>query len=394
MTVAEGSNVITPSIALKTIDGLPQGGPIYIYGSSVGGRRMHRVLTVLAGVEIAGFVDTFKSGELLGLPILSLEAFKELDHRRITLVIASSFFKPIYESVASLPLAACFDARPILRIVPPFVGEDDLSMEDDAFRAFIEWRMRETAVERSLHGSSAPFPVRVKFNAVDRPSYAWSMLEAAKLAVALGIPAISAIEFGVAGGNGLVALEEYADEIEKIMPVKFAIFGFDTGVGLPPTKDYRDVPFQWQEGDYRMDQDALRRRLTRSELILGEIGQTIGTFFETHRPPPLGCCFIDVDYYSSTAQALKCFEANSRHYLPRVNCYFDDIQSEFVGELLAIKEFNARHPMRKFAQNRLKIGHLHVTPALWHELVYDFHDFAHPLYNARESSKTNVSPLL
>ena len=41
------------------------------------------------------------------------------------------------------------------------------------------------------------------------------MLQAGYLAKALGMPRISAIEFGVAGGNGLMALENAAELVEK-----------------------------------------------------------------------------------------------------------------------------------------------------------------------------------
>lgn len=50
---------------------------------------------------------------------------------------------------------------------------------------------------------------------------------------------ISAIEFGVDGGNGLLAMENIAQEVEKEVPVEFEIYGFDTGSGLPEPIDYR-----------------------------------------------------------------------------------------------------------------------------------------------------------
>jgi hypothetical protein len=48
-----------------------------------------------------------------------------------------------------------------------------------------------------------------------RPNYTWAMLQAGYLAKALGMPRISAIEFGVAGGNGLLALESAAELVEN-----------------------------------------------------------------------------------------------------------------------------------------------------------------------------------
>src|SRR6187549_2659720 len=46
------------------------------------------------------------------------------------------------------------------------------------------------------------------------PQYTWGVLQAAHLATTLGIRRISVIEFGVAGGNGLVALERAFERAE------------------------------------------------------------------------------------------------------------------------------------------------------------------------------------
>jgi hypothetical protein len=43
---------------------------------------------------------------------------------------------------------------------------------------------------------------KLRVGSIERPHYGCCMLEAAKLAAKLGHPAISVIEFGVAGGNG------------------------------------------------------------------------------------------------------------------------------------------------------------------------------------------------
>ena len=66
-----------------------------------------------------------------------------------------------------------------------------------------------------------------------RPGYLWGSLHGAYLAKTLGFDSASLIEFGVAGGNGLVALELIAERIEHHLGVKISVFGFDTGKGLP-----------------------------------------------------------------------------------------------------------------------------------------------------------------
>ena len=49
------------------------------------------------------------------------------------------------------------------------------------------------------------------------------------LAKPLKLPAISAIEFGVAGGRGFDALERAAKAVGKYFGIQISVFGFDTG---------------------------------------------------------------------------------------------------------------------------------------------------------------------
>ena len=78
-----------------------------------------------------------------------------------------------------------------------------------------------------------------------RPNYAYPVYQAAQLAHGSGEPRVSVIEFGVAGGNGLVAMEQYAEQVEKIFDVKIEVYGFDTTEGLPAPVDYRDLLYHW-----------------------------------------------------------------------------------------------------------------------------------------------------
>src|SRR5262249_55713860 len=66
-----------------------------------------------------------------------------------------------------------------------------------------------------------------RFN--QRPAYVWGVLQGAALAKVLEIPKISVIEFGVAGGFGLVTLEGIADAVAKIMNIDIDVIGFDIG---------------------------------------------------------------------------------------------------------------------------------------------------------------------
>jgi len=50
------------------------------------------------------------------------------------------------------------------------------------------------------------FKLRLTLDALPYPAYAYGMLNAAIQAKELGLTRISAIEFGVAGGNGMLAM--------------------------------------------------------------------------------------------------------------------------------------------------------------------------------------------
>lgn len=190
------------------------------------------------------------------------------------------------------------------------------------------------------------------WGAVDRPNYLVGVLAAADLAKADGHAAISVIEFGVAGGGGLVRLQECAELVERETGVKIHVFGFDTGEGLPTLcQDFRDHPDQWKVNDYKMDIPKLRARLSpRTQLVLGNIAESVPAFVAQNHPP-VGFIACDVDLYSSTTDVLKVFSLPGKKMLRRAFIYFDDLDfvfnHRFAGEWLAIEEFNQANPMVK-----------------------------------------------
>lgn len=230
-----------------------------------------------------------------------------------------------------------------------------------------------------------PLETRLALDLFPRPNYAYGVYRAALQARALGIRELSALEFGVGRGEGLLALEAVAAEIEMHTGVRIVVYGFDLGEGLPAPHDYRDLAYLYAPGYYRMDVATLRSRLQRSELILGNVAETVPAFLQ-RKPPPIGFVAFDLDYYSSTVAALQVFESHQERYLPRVLCYFDDIaneealQTEYTGELLAVGEFNTQHP-------RVKIDRItgfeysRLIRDVWNIKMYVCHFFDHPHYN-------------
>lgn len=232
-----------------------------------------------------------------------------------------------------------------------------------------------------------PFELRLKYDAVSRPAYAYGVHSAALEAKELGIDRITAIEFGVGPGGGLVALDEVAGEVLRATGVSVQVIGFDTGRGLPPPRDYRDIPYRWAEGEFRMDERGLRSRLKSAELILGNVRDTIGAFLNRRDLAPIGFISFDLDYHSSTIDAMVLLDAADRFFLPRVFCHMDDViggerefMCEYVGELLAIREYNDSHEHRKLAPIN-GLAHKRPIPAWWNDTMYVFHMFQHPLYS-------------
>lgn len=224
-------------------------------------------------------------------------------------------------------------------------------------------------------------------NALERPHYGYIVYRAADLARRLGIDRISVLEFGVAGGRGLVNLEQHAERVAGLTSVQIEVYGFDTGQGLPPPRDYRDLPYIWQESDFAMDEAGLRAKLKRARLVLGDIAKTIPEFVEKHDPAPIGAIAFDLDYYSSTVDAFRIFSTASTHRLPRILAYFDDIYSSDLGHVgpstgvpLAISEFNRDNESLDISP----LTHLEFryAPArAWHRQIYSCADFAHPRFN-------------
>jgi hypothetical protein len=244
-----------------------------------------------------------------------------------------------------------------------------------------------------------PYYDRLLWEAVDYPWYGFCVYHAAALARRLGIGRISVAELGVAGGNGLLCLEEHARETEKALGIAIEVYGFDREAGLPDAIDYRDLPYVWPAGSFPMDRAKLAARLTRARLILGDVGTTAAQFYGTHKPAPLGAVMFDLDLYSSTAAALAILDSDSENVLPRVFCYFDDIVgygenlfNDFTGVRLAIREFNQRHLQvgRQLCPANAFRG---LQPQYWHQQVHVCHYFKHPSYTTRLSAELHELPL-
>lgn len=248
------------------------------------------------------------------------------------------------------------------------------------------------------HYNLFSYEFRRQKNMVPRPHYSYCVYQGAQLAKRLGYERISVIEFGVAGGRGLLNLEFHAEQISKLFGIKIDVYGFDTGEGLPSPTDYRDLPFAWKQGFYRMDYNELQKQLRFAKLVIGDIRETLGRFLSDYNPAPIAAVLWDFDYYSSTIAALRLFDADDEYLLPRIFNYFDDIvgsdielHSDCIGERLAINEFNTLHDQRKFCP----AYHLICSKDIerWYHQIFVLHLFKHHRYNDFVGNENQQLPI-
>lgn len=226
------------------------------------------------------------------------------------------------------------------------------------------------------------------------PQYLYGLLAAARTARAAGTQEITALEFGVAGGNGLRALREHAEVVRSWYGVRVTVVGLDSGRGLLPATDPRDSPFALPEGEFAMDHAALAPHLDGIELVLGDVGATVGPLMEriaSGRLPPLGFVAHDLDVFTGTHAALQAIGGlPTVATLPRVPMYFDDISgypyTTETGERAAITAFNEGPQRRRigWVENLEQTLGGSARWANWPRHVFVLHTFDHPAYGAPE----------
>jgi hypothetical protein len=236
---------------------------------------------------------------------------------------------------------------------------------------------------------------KINFDLVLRQYHAYSLLEAADLAKRHNKNEVTVIEFGVANGAGLSNIQKISKRITKVSGISFKIFGFDTGAGMPPPSSYKDHPDLYREGDYPMDFNKLQESLDdNTKLIIGKIEETLPIFMKNNfKDSPIAFISIDVDYYSSTVQALKILEMDSDQYLPRVLLYLDDLQDKshnsWCGESAAVIEFSDSHKYRKIERHTFLRGYRIFKNARWIDHIFTGHILDHPSRFSPSNIKTD-----
>jgi hypothetical protein len=231
---------------------------------------------------------------------------------------------------------------------------------------------------------------RYLIGALERPHYAHLLVHSAQLAKRFGISEISVVEFGVGGGGGLKIFEDYSRWVEKRWGVRFKFFGFDSGKGMPIARSLYDLPYMWTIGQFDMRNSTAIEKLKKSEVIIGPISETINQINSKSEIPPIGAIAFDVDYYSSTLDALQIFNLDPDLFLPRIPLYFDDcigteieMHIDWIGERRAIMEYNE-------SQEKVKIGQAYnlstsSTSMRWTKKIWYAHLFKNSLYTKNVS---------
>ena len=178
---------------------------------------------------------------------------------------------------------------------------------------------------------------------IPRPHYALGALFAAHQAKYFNHKSFTLIEFGCWNNEGLIDLDHWCNEIKILLGINYKIYGFDSGKGLPSSKNKFDVKYKWSNSDYKSSNSYNLKKFKNIKLILGDVKKTLPMFLKTsNENSPIGFISFDMDYYSSTTNAFKILKSNSKNFIARPILYFDDfvLTSNFEGEYLAINDFN------------------------------------------------------
>jgi len=219
---------------------------------------------------------------------------------------------------------------------------------------------------------------KIEYDLLPRQPYAFGLNEAFKRAQRLQINKITIIEFGVAQGAGLFNLAEIASKLSKEYKIDYNVIGFDTGAGMPEPKDYRDHPEKYRTGDFPPEKLSQAKLPNKTDIIYGPISETVPKFVKSlEKDSIISFVSIDVDYYSSTKECFKIFHADTDYFLPSTILYFDDVNNlehnEFMGELLAIKEFNNETENKKICKMTQLSNWRIFRNALWLDQMYFLH---------------------
>jgi hypothetical protein len=139
---------------------------------------------------------------------------------------------------------------------------------------------------------------RVAIGAVDRQTYIYCIFQKDKLDSLLDYKKVSIIELGCGGAMASSIRKNTSSKTERIYEVRIELYGFDTGSGLPKPREYRDIPHHFKDSLYKVDIDAVQRKLKLAKFVIGDVKDAqrfLNNIIQRRLDRLQG-----LDYYSST----------------------------------------------------------------------------------------------
>ena len=236
----------------------------------------------------------------------------------------------------------------------------------------------------------------IKYGTIPRPNYALGILMAAHQAKELGYKKISIIELGCWNFEVLIDIENYIHDIKKFIDIDFNVYGFELGTGhIKEETNPRNRLYELSGGDYTFKKKDNLKKLQFSELVLGDVKDTVPKFLEEGHldEAPLGFIIFDLGFYTSAKNALQLLNSDSKRYLPRSIIYSDNNYFVLKNEAdkAAFSEFNKEggkmiSPIGELAEQ------LSVSWNKWIFLgkrMYMLSDLKHEKYNINYEQKIN-----
>jgi|GEM_PF-3304589 len=121
-------------------------GDIYIYGKGLGGETIFHVLPYDIRSRVVGFLDTYASGEYLGLPVYRSEQFLPTIPSDSIIILASVFEEQILNTISifGAPTLTVLKMWDFIEAGAYCYGEDESSSAKDKCRNIVE-RLEDTA---------------------------------------------------------------------------------------------------------------------------------------------------------------------------------------------------------------------------------------------------------
>jgi hypothetical protein len=112
-------------VPVASVASLPPGRDAWIVGAAHGGNRLAQTLELLSpGVRLAGFVDDFVSGPVLGRPVVRLDAARDVVRSDALLLVATQHWPGLWPRLLALGTAVVHAVHPgdgtgIVQLWPP-----------------------------------------------------------------------------------------------------------------------------------------------------------------------------------------------------------------------------------------------------------------------------------